>query len=258
MNNSLKTIGIIALACFSFYYTHHIALLMQQKDPLYQAILMQQKDKEILSVDATIDGDYIIPGLCGRTVDIEKSFQKMKNTGAFVETYLIYKEISPTISTSEYQDKIIKKGNSEKMFVSFILSENSNLIPYLEQSGIAYSILTTKTTLNQTLSGERINADWSNYQEIEKSLNKNKINKNLCVILGQEKDFCTKEKKTMIEPSFKLNNSNFSSLYKQISRGDIIYIDHLNLDYFQLLVENLVYKGIGITYLSNLISESRN
>ena len=62
----------------------------------------------------------------------------------------------------------------------------------------------------------------------------------------------------MIEPSFKLNNSNFSSLYKQISRGDIIYIDHLNLDYFQLLVENLVYKGIGITYLSNLISESRN
>ena len=76
MNKALKSFGVIVLLCFSFYYTHQFALLMQKKNPIYQNILVLKEEASLKSIDATIIGDYIIPGLEGREVNVLKSFQK--------------------------------------------------------------------------------------------------------------------------------------------------------------------------------------
>ena len=257
MNKALKSLGIVALLCFSFYYTHQFALLMRSKDPIYQNILVIKEEEKIASSDATILGDYIIPGLDGEEVNVEKSFQKMKNYGAFLENYLVFDEIVPKISLNQNKDKIIKKGNQAKMAVSFILDENSNLINYFEEMGMDYSLLTTKNMMNTKLNGEKINADKQNYNAIEKNLNKQKINTNICFVSKMTKDFCKQKGKILVEATNELNNSNISTLSNNINSGSIYYIKNLDLNYLKLLIENIVYKGYSIVKLSDLISESR-
>ncbi len=254
MNKALKSLGVVALLCFSFYYTHQFALLMRSKDPIYQNILVISEEQKIESVNATILGDYIIPGLDGEVVNVEKSFQKMKNYGTFLENYLVFDEIVPSISLKENQDKIIKKGNQAKMAVSFILDENSNLINYFEETGMDYSLLTTKDNIDSKLNGERINIDEKNYNTVEKSLSKNT---NICFIEKMSKDFCLKKKKILVESTNNLNNGNIANLYNNITSGSIYYIKNLDLKYLKLLIENIVYKGYSIVNLSELISESR-
>ena len=258
MNKALKSFGVIVLLCFSFYYTHQFALLMQKKDPIYQNILVLKEEVNLKSVDATIIGDYIIPGLKGKEVNIEKSFQKMKNQGVFGENYLVFDEVIPTITLNQNKDKIIKKGNNAKMAVSFILDENSNLINYFEEMGMDYSLLTTEENLNSNLKGERINIDKNNFNKVEKELSKLNKNNNICFIEKLDKDFCLKKKKILVEATFNINNNNLASVLNKVEAGSIYYLKNLDLSYLKLLIENIVYKGYSIVNLSQLISESRS
>ena len=257
MNKVLKSFGVVALLCFSFYYTHQFALLMRSKDPIYQNILVLKDEKDVLSVDATIMGDYIVPGLDGLEVNVEKSFQKMKNYGAFLESYLVFDEVTPSSSLSNNQDKIIKKGNQAKMGVAFILDENSNLINYFEDMGMDYALLTTSENVDSKLKGERINIDENNYNAVEKSLSKQDFYTNICFVERMDKDFCLKNKKILVESTNNINNGNVASIYNNIVSGSIYYIKNLDLSYLKLLIENIVYKGYSIISLTDLISESR-
>ena len=258
MNKPLKTLGIIALLFFSFYYTHEFALLMQKKDPIYQNILVLKEETNLKSLDASIDGDYIIPGLMGREVNVEKSFQKMKNYGALKTEYLVFDEIIPTISINQNKDKIIKKGNKAKMAVSFILDAQSNLINYFEKMNMDYTILTTKENINSKLNADFINIDESNYKETEKILNKKNKNTNICYLPKMTKDFCLKKQKILIEATNEVTNNNVASIYNNIEAGGIYYLKNLDLKYLKIFIENVVYKGYTIIKLTDLISETRS
>ncbi len=256
MNKGLKSFGIVALLCFSFYYTHQFALLMRQKDPIYQSILMDKDDHYIESVNALIDGDYVIPGIVGQKVNIEKSFQKMKNLGAYLESYLIYDQVMPTITLDKNKNKIIRQGNLKKMGVSFVVNEDNYLLAYFEEMGMDYAVLTTSNTVKMQRLGEKINDDENKYNEVEKSLNTTKENKNICFLKKMTKEFCQKKGKILVEPTVSVTNSNFVAIYSNILPGSIIYIENLDLSYLKLLIENIIYKGYQILPLSQLISES--
>lgn len=257
MNNSLKIFGAISLLCFSFYYTNQFALLMQQKDPIYQTILTKKEENVFQSVDALVEGDYITPGLNGKMVNVEKSFRKMKNMGSYLENYLVYDEIPPTITQNDYKDKIIKKGNPNKNSVAIIFEENNELVEYFEEMGMDYTILVNKENYGLNFLGEKINNDYSNYADVEKLLSKNNENHNLCLVDQSNLEFCQKNKKILVTPSLKINNSNFARLSSSITAGEIIYIKNLRLDYLKLLIQNIVYHGYTIIPLSALITESR-
>ena len=163
MNYKLKALGIIALLCFSFYYTHQFALLMRRKDPIYQSIVLASGDKKTQSIDAVIAGDYIIPGLVGQVVNVDKSFQRMKNLGAFLEPYLVYDNISPVVSYSNNKDKIIRQGNNLKQAVAFILDDDSPLISYFEEVNMNYSVAVDLDSVTNVYRGELLNVDKDNY-----------------------------------------------------------------------------------------------
>ena len=62
----------------------------------------------------------IIPGLSGRTIDVEKSYEKMKRYGNFLESLLEYKKVNPNISLTKNYDKYVISGNPKKNMVTLL------------------------------------------------------------------------------------------------------------------------------------------
>ncbi len=259
MNKYIRAFGILSILCFSFYYTEKIALFMQQKDPIYETIETVKKDYETSSVNGIIYDEYIIPGIIGKEVNVMESFQNMKYIGAFEENELVFNEIYPTISLADNKDKIIEKGNSKKQAISFITADEQ-LITYLEEMGIPYAVLTTKDTVETKREyGLKINNDYSNYQAVEKALKKGEENTDLCYVGNNQKDFCISKGKTLVKETYTLSKSNFTSKYKEISSGSIVYLqDNLGLEYLKILITQIQYQGLEIIPLTDLISEREN
>ena len=102
MNKYVRAFGILAILCFSFYYTEKIALFMQKKDPIYETIMTLKSDYEITSLHAYIYDNYIIPGVVGKEVNVLESFRNMKYDGVFQEDALVFNEVAPEITLQDH------------------------------------------------------------------------------------------------------------------------------------------------------------
>ena len=254
---NIKKILLAILILLSFYFTEKTAILVRSKDPIMQGIVEYASNNNIDPVDAKIENNYIIPGLIGKRINEVKSLMNMKSIGVFNKTFLSFDEIKPKISIEDNKDLIINKGNSKKGAVSFILeNDETNIITYLIPSKIPASLLVNNNTFNQNPYFEQINNDFDNYNNLEKKLNKNKINTNICLLNRTNKEFCKKKKKYLVEPSYVLNEANIIMIKNKISSGDIILIkDSVTIDDISLLISYLKTKDIKIIKLSELISE---
>ena len=257
MNKYIRAFGILSILCFSFYYTEKIALFMQQKDPIYETIMSMKSDFEMNSLDAYIYDDYIIPGVVGKEVNVLESFRNMKYDGAFQADDLVFNEVVPEISLQDHKDKIIEQGNKIHQAVALI-TQDEQLITYLEEMGVSYAVLTTKDNVNTHREyGIKVNYDISNYQEVEKILKENKENNELCYIKPNYEEFCKNVSKTLVKETLSLSKSNFPRLYSQVSSGNILYLENnLGLQYLKLLLEQIRYKGLEVIALSELVSEN--
>ena len=119
MKNILKYVGLLGICLFSFYYTEKVALYVKNKHPLMKTITEEKDSKTVLSINSEIIDDiYIIPGLNGKEVNVDKSFNNMKNSQTYNEKLLIYNQITPAISLNNNKNKIIIRGNKNKNSVS--------------------------------------------------------------------------------------------------------------------------------------------
>lgn len=128
------TIAIIILLVFLFigfspaenYLTQlqeESYAVAQKKDPLYDEIQSKASQYEIPFIDAKVDRVWkAIPGYNGLKVDIDASFKKMKEDGAFNEDKLVFEQVSPDIHLHDLPPTPIYKGNPEKPMVSFIIN----------------------------------------------------------------------------------------------------------------------------------------
>ena len=78
MKNIIKTISLLVLVCFSFFYTDKVMNIINQKDPLMIKIESLKEEYEVEPVNAMLDHDTIIPGINGRQIDVLKSYEEMK------------------------------------------------------------------------------------------------------------------------------------------------------------------------------------
>lgn len=242
---------------FSFYYTEKISNYVLEKNPLYQEINNNKKNYEITSVSAIIDNEYIIPGYNGLAVNVKDSYYNMKSFNTFNSFYLIFNDITPQISLEDNKDKIIIKGNPNKNSISFIIEEVPTIKEYFASNNIPCNLLVTMDNFEPSSSFELINNDAKNYQQIETLLDKNSINKNLCVINKNIEAICRDNQKYLIEP-ITITNSNFLTIKSNIESGNIYLIKNgTSLDNIKQLIKTINYKDIQITTLSNLISEER-
>lgn len=258
MKKMYKYIGLFAIMIFSFYYTEKIAILVQNKSPIMQSINNIENDYDELAVNATIDGNYITPGINGKKINKTKSFVNMKSFGIFNEYYLIFDNIKPDISLQDNMDKIIKNGNLEKKAIAFLIEDNSEIKNYLKENNIKASILISQDTYDKNSFFEQINNDRNKYNNVESLLNKNNQNKNICYIKNLDKSFCKKNGKYLVEESIALSSTNIVKVKQSISNGQIILIkNNAKLEEFKLLLNEIKFKDLSIIYLSELIDENK-
>ena len=257
MNKIIKKIFLLILIGLSFYFTEKTAIFIRNQDPIMQGIMDYASNNNIEPVNATINNDYITPGLIGKRINEVKSLMQMKAIGIFNKTFLVTTNIKPEISLEDNKDKIINKANNKKNAVSFIIeNDNTNSLTYFISSKIPASILINNKTFNKNPYFEQINNDFDNYNEVDKKLNKNKINTNICLINRTNKELCIKKKKYLVEPTHILNSSNIVMIKNKITSGDIILIkSNVTIDDISLLYNYLKSKNIKVRKLSELISE---
>ena len=252
-----KYILFSLLVLLSFYTTNKTANLVRNQDPILKEIRNISLEKKEDFVNAVIEDDYIIPGMYGSVVDELKSLAKMKEQDVFNNLYLVSQPIKPDISLSDNLDKIIIKGNSKKQQVSFVIDENSSkkIKDYLVKNSIKASLLITKDNFSKDSYFEQINNDFKNYKELDKTLKKNKINTNICVLDNNNSNlkFCKSKKKYLVKPGMFLDNANIIEIKTKLDSGSIIYIK--DATYIDCLVEYIKSKDLKIVPLSQLISE---
>ena len=120
---------MISLICFSFFYTEKAALVVKETDELLLTIRENVDQYQVDAVDALIDGNTIVPGMNGKEVDVEKSYDKMKPYGKFQENLLEYKSIKPKEKMNKNFDKYVIGGNKKKNQVSllFLVDEQDSV-----------------------------------------------------------------------------------------------------------------------------------
>lgn len=126
MKKILRYVLLLLLVCFSFFYTDRVMSLINKKDPLMKKLDSVKEEYRIEPVSATIEDNTIIPGKCGREIDIDKSYEEMKLEGIFRENSLVYKDLMPSSSLSNNKDKFIIKGSDIKSEVAILLIVDSN------------------------------------------------------------------------------------------------------------------------------------
>lgn len=250
----LKNIWIIALCILSFYYTEQIALYVKSKNPIMQEI---ESNKQDLYVDSTnsilIDELYIIPGINGKEVNVNSSFNTMKKLNIYNESQIVYNQIEPRISLKDNKERIIIRGNSKKRKVSLIFEKESKLTDYLITKEYKINILINKEQYSTKYEMINYSTNKTTYNNIDSYLTKNNLNKNLCYITN--KSLCNE--KYIFQESLIINHSNISTNINKITSGEIILIkDTLTLNELELLINKIKSQDLSIVPLSELISET--
>ena len=127
------------LIVLSFYITDKSMIYIRSKNPIMQEIISKQDDYKVEAVNAIINDNTIIPGINGKEVDVNKTFNKMDDLGYFNDLYIIYSYSAPNLSLNDNKDKIIIKGNEQKNMVALIIDHNPEVSNYLDSVNIKYT-----------------------------------------------------------------------------------------------------------------------
>ena len=73
-----EVIGLLSLACFSFFITEKTTTVFENVDNIMLQIKNNSYKYNIDSIDASINNNTIIPGIYGRYVDIKKKLSQGK------------------------------------------------------------------------------------------------------------------------------------------------------------------------------------
>lgn len=253
MKKIYRYLGCIGLCLLSFYYTDKVANYVKGKNPIYQEINSLKDTVSTNSIDCIIEDEYIIPGLSGKVLNVDKSFTNMHKE--YNEELLVFDYIKPNISINDNKDKIIKRGNSKKNSISIIFDSVNELSTYMILNNYQVNLLINKENYNTKY--EMINDSniETTYNNIEKYLNKNNLNKNLCLVNNTISPLCNN--KYLFKPSLIINHSNLSTTINKISSGEIIRIENsISKEELNVILQQVKYQNLKVVYLSKLISET--
>ena len=149
-----KVIITIILFIFSFLLIRSGSFLIRENDKLMKIIKEKQSIYNQEPINAIITNNTMIPGISGKRINLEKSYQKMKRINEFKESLLVFDEIKPSNSINNIYDKVIVSGNQRINKISIILKDNHNYC-FTTTLDITcdnkYNILVTKITTNHLL-----------------------------------------------------------------------------------------------------------
>ncbi len=275
----IQIIGLICFVVFGFFYTDKVMEVIREEDD----IMIQLSDiKDILKVepvDAKITSNTMIPGLNGKSVNIDKSYKVMKSMGVFNQNEIIFDVIHPNISMINNKDKYLIKGNNNKQMVSLILLLDSNkyldkIEKIVDSKGITVNYFINYGYLisNSTKIKDMINQEFYSYGENgtytpDNLLFSNNLisrisnnNANLCLAIDKEKnilELCSKNDLYTITPNIIVEEHPYDTVKNNLTSGSMILLKMNNETIKELntIIDYIKGKGLKIDGLSKLLNE---
>lgn len=284
MKKIYQILIVLLLSLASFFYTEKVIDFIREKDPIMKNIKEYDKKNKIDAVNAVIDKNKITPGVSGKKVDYNKSFQKMKKYGTYNESLTVFEEVAPTISIDDYYDKYISEGSGINNDVSLVFEVKNgdninNIINILKENNTIATFFVDGLWLenNQTLVSEMaslgheieiLNYD-NKYQELYFSSSLNLLNSitNLkpkyCYARYDNKEvleLCEKLELHTIIPTIITGNYPYNDVVKKVHKGSIIGFSVTSSVEIELstIINYLKQKGYTIDTLDILLSEASN
>lgn len=265
MKNIFNYFFLISLVFFSFFYTDKVINIINKKDPLMVEITKQKEKYKVEPTEAIITENTVIPGIEGKEIDVDKSYEKMKTEGVFREQSIIYNKVTPTNSISNNKDKYIIKGNNNKQEVSIIVivDKNNTIDKIYNIDNITLFIdskYLTIDNLNKIKSKDIYsygNKGVYNNELLlsDNTLIKRKNNKVPLYCLSKEKNedtlnICNNNDMYVVIPNIV---GDLLNIKKSLSKGSIILLEDLNN--INLIIRYINSKGYQIVPLSTLLKE---
>lgn len=274
-------LGVLVLALFSFYYTDKAVDIVKRNDPIMKKILSNASNYYIDPVSAIINGDEISSGINGQKVNIEKSYQKMKNINTYNETMLVFDEVIPNVTITNEFDKYIVGGNESKMQVSLVFKVSDNYyIDYVNDILLDKNCLATffidgnvvENNMGQVLELSR-NGNQIENLGYDGSYSNNKIGwtNNMIASLTDSDtrfcytdyknsniiDLCSKYNMYTVKPTISVDKYPFSTVKNNLNNGSIISfnLNDITIKELPSIISYIKQKGYDIVTLTNLINE---
>lgn len=258
----MKKIVNFLLTCllvnFSFYYTNIVSDYLKCKDPIMIKIKSIENKYYESPINATILNHTIIPGISGYQIDEEKSYYNMKKIENYQESMLVFEEIKPDISLSNYYHYYIVNGNKSKKNISILININN---------------ISLLTKIEKELKDEDINfiltsSFIKNNLEYLKSLDKNIIVNHKEVNQQKLIDYCYT---TNIEEINECESYKIHTIVPKVITSDYYYQTYINLENggmysyhitsnknindLKLLISGIKGLGFNIVSIDELIKE---
>lgn len=279
MKNIIKTIGLLTLIVFSFFYTDKVIEVIREEDKIMIELENIKDSYKIEPINAIITGNTIIPGINGREVNIDESYKRMKANGIYNKNFLVYKKIIPNINLKNINDKFIINGQNNKQMVSiiFILYNNKYLnkieeIIKTKDITINYFVTYEYLMTHSTEIKEMNNHEFYSYGDngkytpdnllfsnnlISRISNNNAI---YCLASNMEEEIlklCSENKFYTITPNIIANKNPYNTIKNNLNNGSIILlsINNETLKELPIIIDYIKGKGMKIEGLSKLLNE---
>ena len=279
MKKLISCFFVMALLCFSFYYTDLAATIIKNNDPIMKEINKVEYEYKKEYVNATIDDLNLIPGINGVSIDKDKSYYKMKQYGSFNEDLMVFEEITPTVSITNTYDKFISKGNSNKMMVSLVFLVNdysylTEIINILDSKNVKATFFISNYLIDESTDIVRLIND--SYHQIEiynnnySDLNFDNYNRKLKYITKEDLKFClslnydsatlnkcSKEKCHTINPNIITTNYPYNEVKNSVEQASIIELTNNQIVLRELpyIINYIKQKGYSMVTLTKLLEE---
>lgn len=281
MKRFFEILGFLSLVCFSFFYTEKTIDVVKEVDDIMITLKEQAPKYQVKAENAKIDGKFMTPGISGKIVNLQKSYEEMKHYGKFHPNLLVYDKVSPEISIKNRYDKYIKTGNPKKRQVSFlfVVDEKGNPSPIIEilkekkvtgtffidgswlekNQNELVSLIEGKFTVgNYSYRGDYGHESFVWIDTIIKRVGGQK--QSYCLVEKENKkalSTCKLQKDYTIYPNIIMKENPYSELTEQVESGSIILmrLDAQVKKELPLMITYLKQKGYEIVNLEQLLEE---
>lgn len=273
MKKVFEIIGIFSLLIFSFILTEKTATVIKDMDEIMIGIKKNKDNYYFDYVDAVIDGDTIVPGISKREVNINASYQKMKEYGKYNPELFVYEYTLPNLSIVNNKDKYIISGNYKKRMVSlnFIIDDKyfHDILNILKQKKIKATFFITEHMLASNLDlVYQLILDGYNFGILDKvNINYDWVNTIIVKVGKQDNMYCYYKNKNTVKKCLKINgytikginvkNNYYSNVVNELNSGTIFNfdVDLKLINDLSSIINYILKKGYNIENLSNHLKE---
>ena len=275
-------LGVLVLACFSFYYTDKAVDIVKRNDPIMKSILSSSNNYYVDPVSAIVNGDELITGLNGKQVNVEESYQNMKKLDEYNESMLVFDEVIPDISITSSFDKYIVGGNTSKNQVALVFKVNdSYYVETVNNILLDKDVLATffmdgivvesnmESVLELVSNGYEIeNLGYDGAYTMERfgwtnNMISSLTNKDTKFCYTDYKssdilDLCSDYKMHTVKPTVSVNNYPFTTVKNELESGSIISfnLNEQTLKELPSIISYIKQKGYDLVTLNELINEN--